>query len=461
MKNKRFISRCLLLLLVVALAFSAMSCDKKDTGSSSKKATSDVGAGENPFGTGVSKEVATVLANSGDVVWYSGADGTGEYDQQFFEFFKKYYGGTISYKYCAWTDDMKTYLEDYANNDAPDYLPMAYRYWPKAGNRKLVYSVSELKEKGIVGLDHPEMTRYDDIAKASFSIGDECYAFTAVYCSPVTIGVNLDLYNEYKVKSPVEYYKEGNWNYKTFVQAAKEITRTRSDGTKISGYDGWDKNWFITANDCDLVYWKGNTLTSSIDSDQHLYNALQNLHDLYANGYTGGGFVDGKVGMCAATADNLGQYLRKCTFNWGIVPFPYGDDNTSGKVPAEVSGAGVSTAAKNVQGAINSRIARSVFDKLYYGYESKGIYGAGTYLSSYQIYENADKKNGNNDMMDMIETTTFQGRQALFMGVGNLDSAQNTFWGKLTRSDSIKDVLEEFAPIFTANCEIEMKNTKK
>lgn len=228
MKIKRVISSAVLMLLSLAMAATAVSCNgSKDTGSKSSKK----GEIENPYidaGQSISKEVMEALQNSGDVMWYSGVEEKTDYDKQFIEYFKKYYGGNFSYKFCSYGDDMSQFLVDFANNDAPDMVGLNYRYWPKAGNRQLVYSVDELKEKGVVGLDHPALTQFEDVAKRTFSIDGKTYAFSIGYNTPVMIGVNLDLFDQYKVKSPVEYYKEGTWDFKTFMETCKNISRATS-----------------------------------------------------------------------------------------------------------------------------------------------------------------------------------------------------------------------------------------
>ncbi len=42
-----------------------------------------------------------------------------------------------------------------------DVITLFYKLWPKVANRGMVYSIDELKELGVVGIDHP--TFEDDV----------------------------------------------------------------------------------------------------------------------------------------------------------------------------------------------------------------------------------------------------------------------------------------------------------
>ena len=162
---KKILSLALIAVLCAALVLATGCTPKETTGD---KDTSSVTI-ENIYGSSdLTEDQIAALQNSGEITLYTDKPdiAKGEYNDDTkaaHEFYKKYYGLTIKYKYQAYGDNLTKFMVDYANGDAPDMIGLNYRRWPKAGNREVVYSLSELEKKGIVGLDHPEFEKYKDL----------------------------------------------------------------------------------------------------------------------------------------------------------------------------------------------------------------------------------------------------------------------------------------------------------
>lgn len=459
MKVKRILSAALVLCLVAALALAAGCNTDSGSGTTSSKPNPTASATvEDIYGEGLSEDVINALQNSGTITSYTmyqdqvnSSDWTDEFRQEM-EFYKKYYGLTIKWKYQKYGDDLSKFLVDYTNGDAPDVIPLSYRRWPKAGDRQVVYSIDELKGLGVVGLDHPEITRYNDVA-ARFRVGDDYYSPGIYYTAPCICVVNTDLYQELKVKSPIDYYKEGNWNLDTFLQCCKETTRIQADGTKIWGAAWRDHTYYLVANDARLVRWNDNYTKLVLSMNEtRAVKALEVFRDSFVDGYCpsaeeGGGstfFKIGQMGMFMHDANNYAQSCKNYTFNWEIIPAPLGSDNVSGEIPGECSGNGVVTSTKNPQGCINYFIARSQWSSLYNN-QPYGMYYVQTFTGVY-----------NDEQIKTICGLADHIGLDLYWGVGNMTNIQWNFWNGIKGGEkTIKEIFNTYEPLFQAEIDAE------
>ena len=458
MKVKRILTLALAFCLCATLAL-ATSCSG---GSNSGKTSSKAGSGgtdnitkEEAFGVGVSEETIKALQDSGTITMYTMYTNIaeGDYDEAFqaeMDFYKKYYNLTIKWKFQAYGDDMSKFFNDYAGGDAPDLIPLNYRRWPKAGTRQVVYSVDELKEKGVVGLDHPEITRYEDVA-SRFRYRDKYYSPGIYYADPSFCAVNVDLFAKYSVKSPLEYYQEGSWDIDAYIKCCKELTRTTSEG-KIWGGTWRDHTYYLVANDARLVKWNDDYTKLILTMDnKECIKPLETWASTYINGYCpspeeGGGtlFKMGKMGMFIHDANNYAQGCKSYKFHWEIVPTPLGSNNTSGEIPGECSGNGIVTSSKNLQGALNYCIATSMFKMKYYN-QPYGMFYVDTYKDVY-----------NAEQIKMITDSAPHIGLDLYMGVGGLSSGQWNFWNQLKSGEkTTKEVFDTWKPVFQAEVDAE------
>ena len=450
---KRILSATLVLCLVAALALAA-GCTEGGSGNAGSKSTgskSGTGTGsvtvDDVYGAGLSEDEITALQNSGTITLYTDKSnlvkGEPNEDQKDeYDFYKKYYGLTIKWKYQAWGDNLTKFMVDYANNDAPDFIELNYRRWPKAGTRKVVFSLDELREKGVVGLDHPQITRYNDIA-SRFCIGKTLYSAGVNYVDPSVCAYNVELFDQYKVKSPGEYYAECTWDLDAYVKCAKELTRTLSDGTKIWGGFWRDHTYYLVADDARLVDWNedGTKLVLNMSKTSTI-KALEVWMDTYLNGYSpkpseGGSdaFGKGQMGMFICDVNNYASKAVDYTFKWDIVPTPLGSHNVSGQIPGECSGNGVVDSSKNPQGVINYCIAVSLYREARYN-QKYGVY----YLPRFSqgVY--------NEKQLEMILPMGDHIGLDLYMGVSDLYSIQyRAFWDPLKDGKmSVKETIDAY-----------------
>lgn len=450
MTIRKAVNIFILICISIAIILSTGCSIKKSTGNSNSKVSSSIV--DNPFGLeNASEELVEALTNSGAISTYTFKQELSDNSKKFLEYYKKYYGGTVTYKYIAYADNQTQYLIDYAAGEMPDLVMIDYRKWPKVGNRQIAYNTDELKNLGVLGLDHPELKKYSSLSD-NYNYKGKDYAFTVSYASPCMMGVNLDLFDKYSVKSPVEYYKDGNWNMDTFVECIKNISRTTTDGTKIYGVTAWNLGWFITADDNSLVSWDKDWKLKTNLKDSGVMATLQSIKNWHTNGYFGGDtaeFTSGSLAIYTATADNLDDAVKSVTFNWDIVPFPYGMNNTSGMLPGEITGSGVASSTKNPQGVVNYCIASSVFNSQYYCVELGSVY-----CESYDVYSKEQLKLINNHVGKISEDLLF--------GVGSLAKTPVWhFWNDIkSPSVTVKQAVDTHTPVFEGQCEAEMLESK-
>ncbi len=443
---KRILAFLVITILVCSLAVAATGCKGSSSGDDTASLPSDL----IPGGVAnVSEEVLAALSESGTVSIYEFPGGNPERIKERDEYFKNVYNGTLDKKSVVWEGWEKVYITDFAADEAPDVTTVFYKLWPKVGNRGMVYSIEELKEKGVIGLDHPTFDDDIELCKQNYSYKGETYAIGVSFKSAVYCCVNTALYKQYNVKSPIEYYNEGTWNYETFAKCCKELTRDSDGDTVIDvfGYEGWDYSWFVVANGGQLVRMDETGKIYECLDTLNVNNALNNIHRL-ANVdkcvAAKGSFSRGKVGMFAALKTNISKPIgrEEITFEWDIVPFPYGIDNKGNTMPGDINGNAISTSTDNPQGALNFIIADRTFEKMMDGkYDEEFL----SLFSEEQHTMMADYDNFTDN--------------AFFMGVGSLWNAQWDFWTALSSSKrDVSEVLETYRPMFQAQCELEMQS---
>lgn len=151
---------------------------------------------------------------------------------------------------------------------------------------------------------------YFDSVTAAFTFGGTPYA-VGTSSAPVVIYYNVDMFDNNGVKTPREYYEEGNWTWDTFREVAMELTQdTDGDGENDQfGFGWWDTDYtaFLASNGTtNLLYNDDGTIGTSYLTDAGIETMtfLQNAYtvDKYIWPAAGGddfvsGFKNGKLAM--------------------------------------------------------------------------------------------------------------------------------------------------------------------
>lgn len=455
---KKAISLLLITVLVLSLGIAASGCKSTAGGDDSSKSFGD----EIPGGSAdVSTEVLAALQNSGEISVYmfdngsTAAGGDSEWYQDFLDYYEQVYNGTVNYRQAVWEKWEDKFLTEYAAGDNPDLIYLFEKNFPKLANRGMVYSVEEMKEMGVVGFDHPQLTKDLDLVSTYYKYKGELYTFCTNMAEADMIFVNEDLFDKYSVKSPSEYYAEGIWNWENFEKCATELSRdTNGDGANdVFGYYGWDGNFVVTAAGGELVHLNDDgTLEVTIDSVATL-QGLENYANIFGRLKCAGdaGFKGGNLGMIAWMPQN--EYNRltgsngseKYTFNWSMIPYPLDTrTNTTGIRSGKSYAWCVASSCQNPQGCINYMIALRAYS------ESNPNPNAKDYTKCFT-----------EEQIQMINDCTRQANVPLYQGVGTLWSSQWDFWTALRRGTAASEIVASYKSLFEAQVALENSNAIK
>ncbi len=445
---KKILTRAMMLLIIVAMVLSCASC-----ASGGKSQGDGATKGELPEGLGeLSGELAEALMNSGKIQLYCW-DAVGDYEKAVFEEFSTKYGGEVDARIISWDNWEDTFFIHYSGNDAPDLIYVFEKLWPKVGNRGMLYTTTELKNKGVLGLDHFLITDNEEVTKSAFTFKGEQYAFTYKHIDPGFIFVNEDMFEEHEVKSPSAYYSEGQWNWDTFLKAAREITGDwDGDGTTDTyGYYGWDTDYFVLANGGQLITLEEDgTLVNTMET-LNTKNALdfaRNLYNVERVGTTDSGATESKVAMRGWLATNIcNNDVPNSKVNWSIVPFPTGPDAKGTVVPGIIDGWGCVSSSDNPQGVVNYVICMKMYnsdnntgenyDNWLKRYADRKYDNGKTYLETVQQYQ------------DFTVAPVYQ-------GVGSLFDGQWGFWNTVRgTTQTTQEIISSYKSMFDAQIEAE------
>jgi len=206
---------------------------------------------------------------------------------------------------------------------------------------------------------------FDDFytdATSSITYGD------ALYGIPFSFGPRILLYNKTLmekagVKTPLDYYNEGNWTYDTMFKMAADISKSGSGlyGLKLSP-NGSEKNYIISAYDLILAYGADffNSDTSKFTLNDA--NGIAAVQAWYDSIYKDGGsikpgddtaFTSGTIGLARENISTMKTVVNgSVDFEWDIIGEPTGPADKSKLITGYAYWA-VTDTSKNVDLAAN------------------------------------------------------------------------------------------------------------
>lgn len=428
--------RAIMLACALVLFCLPVSCSEPAPRSDPDAIKAD--AMDDPYGVATEGETA-VLQSSGEVVLYWDTADRSERERDFEEYFSKYFGGTVVYRFCPLDDDAATLIADQATGNVPDVFRMTAGYWPRAAMHALTYPRSYLVRQGVFGLDHPALVRYRDVTEAGYSFNGDCFALSVCVASPVMVAVNVDLFNANYVRSPVSYFEVGEWDTLAFQRCCYELSRTAPGGRTLMGAVVRDPLWFLQANDADPMVFRDTYLTGDLMTPAAL-EALSYCRGLLTSGSVTDdekAFLQGDAGLLCDVADRLAGKLVNCAFEWDVVPFPFGGNNVSGARPGSMTGWAIPFGAKNLQGAVNYVIARQRFLDFHYNVD-----GAAFWDINYAFYSEAQRQR----VIDAAHMV----RPALFPHFGTLPDEVEGLLSSIRGQEPVFDVADRYTALIRA-----------
>ncbi|MBE5786406.1 MAG: extracellular solute-binding protein [Clostridiales bacterium] len=262
--------------------------------------------------------------------------------------FELKYGCKVEPFIMTWNDWKNQFLSLVVSGNVPDVTGTPDETYLKWLARGLLQPVDDY-----INADDPIWN--DQVWDAFMWKGDH-YGFSSGGVTPIYVVYNATLFYEKGVKTPLEYYEEGKWNFKNFRKCAIEMT---GDGVIGCGTD-W-KYIFALANGSTIIdIDKENGKLSLAFDDEKTIAGQELCAELAQGGYFRFGscfdvFANGELAMFMERPTNvIGQFdLRNTTLansEIEIVPMPIGPDNDEGVAPAIFSVSAIPRGAKNPLG---------------------------------------------------------------------------------------------------------------
>ena len=283
------------------------------------------------------------------------------------EVFEEMYGGTVTVIGVGWGEQQSTIISMVNSGEVCDLGQAHDQNFPIYGAKNIVQDVSQY-------VDLNDGFWYDSCTNA-FSFGGVPYAMGAE-ATPVVISYNKTLFEQNGVKTPMEYFEEGNWTWETFRDVALEMTGdTDGDGENdVYGFGWWDSFYvqMLNANGIATIDYNG---ADGVTSNYQTAQATETFEFLQ-NGYTTDKFImfpDGDSFISAFKGGNLAMTCEygfaaitayACDYEIEWAPLPTGPSGAQYDCGGALNGFVIPVTAANPEGA-------AVFARL--AYELKHI----------------------------------------------------------------------------------------
>lgn len=268
--------------------------------------------------------------------------------------FEEKYGGTVTVEGVAWGDQASTVIAKVNAGDVCDLAEAHDQNFPVYGAKNIVQDISKY-------IDLDDDFWYDSVTKA-FTYGGVPYAAGAA-ATPVVIAYNKTLFEQNGVKTPMEYFEEGNWTWDTFRDVAMQLTGdTDGDGNNdVYGFGWWDSFYvqMLAANGIThLNYGDDGSITGNYQTQ-----AAQETFTFLQNGYITDKFImipDGDNFMSAFKGGNLAMTCEygfnaitayACDYEIGWAPLPQGPSGAKYDCGGSITGFAIPTTSANPEGA--------------------------------------------------------------------------------------------------------------
>ena len=161
---------------------------------------------------------------------------------------KEVYGVDVQIDLTDWDSFTNHLISSVSSGEGPDVL--RYTSHPSWANSNLLATLEDKMNLKENGFDYQYMNEK--------SINNHIYA---VYSNVPNIPSNYTVYNKTKIKqagekTPMEYYKAGQWNMTQMSKLAKNLTNTASDDTVLQVQACIRRYWFYKKTSRLPLYWQ-------------------------------------------------------------------------------------------------------------------------------------------------------------------------------------------------------------
>lgn len=267
--------------------------------------------------------------------------------------FEAKYGGTVTVIGVGWGDQKDQVISMVNAGEVCDLAQANDQNFPIYGAKGIVQDVSQY-------VDLNDGFWYDSVTKA-FTYGGTPYAMGAD-ATPVVLSYNKTLFDQNGIKTPMEYFQEGNWTWDTFREVALSMTGdTDGDGNyDVYGFGWWDSFYvqMLCVNGITHINYSGDTVESNYLTPQatEAFTFLQNgyITDKFMQYPDGDKFVsDYKGGKLAMTCEyGFGAITAyDCDYDIEWAPLPHGPSGDTYACGGALNGFAIPVTSANPEGA--------------------------------------------------------------------------------------------------------------
>lgn len=258
-------------------------------------------------------------------------------DKAAFKAMEEKYGVKVEEIICQYGEEQQKIVTSIAANDAIDVAALGVNQFPLYAKQQWVLPLEEY-------IDVNSDTLGKSVMETMFTYKGKIYCATPIKSiSPYVLYYNKRLFEQEGLPDPLTYYREGKWNWDTFKAICAVFTRdTDGDGVIDRwGYAGWYRDCFYGLNHCSPVALDDNDNYVLNFNDPKVKRSLEMMREMWhAKKYAGiegdniyDSFYAGKnafLNEYSWAEKNIIKAKQDgiCDFEYGVVPAPYGPDNT-------------------------------------------------------------------------------------------------------------------------------------
>ncbi len=279
------------------------------------------------------------------LVWYD----PDTWEQSIYDQFEDMTGAKIKFIRQAGTADTGKLASLVASGDSPNMAMMNETQFPSHITKKLAQPVTKYVDKS-----KDTWLAYDIMDNTKIK-GDYYGVTDYRWGDTVFVYYNKDLFNAALdvEQDPGELYEAGKWNWNTFYDLAKKMTKKDKSGNITQyGSKSTSNNAFALSAGATLISANNGNFTASINTKQ-MKDAAEMEKKLRKDGYystdSKGDFSMGNLAMYVYPQYPLrAPYKYFKNINWGVVPFP-SYPNGKSYTPSSLQMGIVPAGAKNVE----------------------------------------------------------------------------------------------------------------
>lgn len=431
---KRACNYVVLSLIILALIIS-IGCNRTGTKTDGKGGTGAVS----------NKSFPTKLENPDvSILFWEGFEKEWFYEP--IKTFEQKYGGKVSIVETVWKEIETKIIAMVTAGDAPDIVFWSRNHMPKYAINGILQPIDDY-----IDINDPIWDGARDIME-QFRYNGKLYG-VATFPQTFFVYYNKTMFENNGVKTPMEYYKEGKWDWKTFEEVATKLTMDTLRSGKIDqfGAYSWENSVFVISNGGDIVSFEDDGGIKLTLNDPKVIEALQFTQDavlkhkyMPAQIDRSAAFIQGRLAMNIDRTTFAMSDLKDGDMKdeWDIVPCPKGPSVEKPVYAANAPHWGITNGAKNPEGA-------AVLLYLRQKNENENL----------QAYL---KETFNDEQTALILEMAKSTQAIRYAGIGNLVKGFNQMINQhILKGKPVLTAIEENIPVMQTEIDLTLSNTKR